>query len=107
VTGTFEPPSSKLKGAFSKQNWGDHSTTRTQRGHENVRRHSVFQKRIQNLKDKQWDDIFANALVLSERSHGREQKDSEDVESMEESDDGDELFDPKYDCPLDDSVMAV
>jgi hypothetical protein len=46
-------------------------------------------------------------MVLSKHSHGREQKDSEDVESMEELDHGDELFDPKYDCPLDDSVMAV
>jgi hypothetical protein len=32
---------------------------------------------------------------------------TEDVELMEESDDGDELFYPKYDRPLDWSAMAA
>jgi hypothetical protein len=48
ASGTFRPPGSKIEAAFSKQNWGDHSTTMS---HKTVKRHSVFQKRIMGLKD--------------------------------------------------------
>ena len=106
VSGTFAPPHSKIEAAFSKQNWGDHSTTQN---HKLVRRHSVFKKRIDTLKDRQWSDIIAAALEQVERSpqgKGLGQNDSEDVEGAEGSDEDDDndLFDPKYDGMADDLV---
>jgi hypothetical protein len=98
VTGSLDPPSSKSEAAFSKQNWGDHSHSRSLHNHENVKRHSVFLKCIQSLGDLEWDDTYAKALEQNgKRSLGEEQKDSEDVEGPEESDDDEDPFDPKYD----------
>ena len=105
MTGNFKLPSSRAEAAFSKLNWGDHTTTQS---NKTVKRHSVFQKRIQNLKDQQWDDIISTALEQVDRSlQVNEQKGSEDVEVAEESDDDEDLFDPKYDGIADGSFDAA
>lgn len=59
-----------------------------------VKRASVFLKRIQGLKDQQWDDIYKIALE-NHRDEAANQVDSEEVGSG--TSDDDELLDPLYD----------
>jgi hypothetical protein len=97
IEGKFQPPASKA-GAFSKVNWGDYDAV-SQRGTvTTVKRSSVFLKRIQNLKDQHWDDIYKAAI---ENCEGGSAKRGNSVEGNDEgtdaSDDDDELLDPLYD----------
>jgi hypothetical protein len=93
VKGSFQPPRSKA-GVFSKANSGDYNAA-SQRGVvTTVKRASVFLKRIQGLKDKQWEDIHKAALEHDEAAKL--------VISAEGNDEGDtseedELLDPLYD----------
>jgi hypothetical protein len=57
-----------------------------------VKRASVFLKRIQGLKDQQWDDIYKIALENHEAA-----KLVDSVEGGSGTSDDDELLDPLYD----------
>jgi hypothetical protein len=105
VTGNFKLPGLRAEAAFSKLNWGNHTTMQS---NKTVKCHSVFQKRIQYLKDQQWDDIISTALEQVDHSlQVNEQKGSEDVEMEEESDDDEDLFNLKYDGITDGSFDAA
>jgi hypothetical protein len=92
--GKFQPPASK-RGAFSKANWGDYDVV-SQRGTvTTVKRSSVFLKRIQGLKDQQWDDIYKTAMENREGGLAKV-ADSAEGNGTDASDD-DELLDPLYD----------
>ena len=93
--GKFQPPASKA-GAFSKMNWGDFDVV-SQRGVvTTVKRSSVFLKRIQGLKDQQWDDIYKAAIENREGDSKRGDSANGNDEG-DASDDDDELLDPLYD----------
>jgi hypothetical protein len=59
-----------------------------------VKRATVFLKRIQGLKDQQWDDIYKTAL---EDYEAAQLADSVKQGGSGTSDDDDELLDPLYD----------
>lgn len=59
-----------------------------------VKRASVFLKRIQGLKDQQWDDIYKITL---ENHEAAQLADSAEQGGSGTSDDDDELLDPLYD----------
>ena len=94
IEGTFNPPYSKAS-AFSKANWSDYEATSQCGVVTTVKRASVFLKRIQGLKDQQWDDIYKIAL---ENHKGVKQVDSSSEDGSDTSGDrdDDELFDPLY-----------
>jgi hypothetical protein len=92
--GSFKPPRSKA-GAFSKANWGNYDVTSQRGGVTTVKRGSVFLKRIQGLKDQQWDDIYKTALENYEDAKLVDSADG--AGSGASDDDDDELLDPLYD----------
>ncbi|KAF8488759.1 hypothetical protein F5888DRAFT_1893246 [Russula emetica] len=94
MEGTFKPPQSK-SGAFSKANWGDYDVLSPRGAAITVKRASVFLKKIQGLKDQQWDDIYKTAREI----HAKRVNSTEDDDEGGESDtsDDDELLDPLYD----------
>lgn len=94
MEGTFKPPQSK-SGAFSKANWGDYDVLSPRGAAITVKRASVFLKKIQGLKDQQWDDIYKTAREI----HAKRVNSTEDDDEGGESDtsDEDELLDPLYD----------
>ncbi|KAF8492953.1 hypothetical protein F5888DRAFT_1806402 [Russula emetica] len=94
MEGTFKPPQSK-SGAFSKANWGDYDVLSPRGAAITVKRASVFLKKIQGLKDQQWDDIYKTAQEI----HAKRVNSTEDDDEGGESDtsDDDELLDPLYD----------
>ena len=81
-------------------NWGDYTAESQQGVRTIVKRATVFLKKIQNLKDQQWDDIYKTAMENDERLKrlGADSGEciSEEDKSAVESDD-DELLDPLYD----------
>jgi len=95
VTGVFEVPTHRNESAFSKSNWDD-LITKTPTGIEKQRRASVFLRRIKNLKDEHWDDIFEAALAMREPG-ALAGKVLDLPEEEDDEDDDSELLDPKYD----------
>lgn len=92
--GKFQPPASK-PGAFSKANWGDYDVLSQKGTVTTVKRSSVFLKRIEGLKDQQWDDIYKAAMETREGGLD-DSGDSAEGKGTDASDD-DELLDPLYD----------
>jgi hypothetical protein len=96
--GRFDPPSLKISAAFSKANWGDFTATSVRGLEINIKRATLFLKRIEGLKSKQWDDIFTTA-VETVKCVGPAENDGEHGEGglCSSDDDDDELLDPMYD----------
>ena len=92
--GSFKPPRSK-SGAFSKANWGDYDAASQRGTTTTVKRASVFLKRIQGLKDQQWEDIYKTALENHELGKLVDSADGDEQGSDDSNDD--ELLDPLYD----------
>lgn len=97
ISGEFELPSDRKSSEFSKNNWGDY-TLITPRGDRIVKRSSVFLKAIKNLKDQQWVDIFKVAMSFraTAKQPSKAEKDEEELLSETDSDEYDELVDPRY-----------
>jgi hypothetical protein len=66
------------------------------RGDKVIKRLSVFLKTIASLKEQQWSDIFKVALLFATGKQAVLSKKDEPVLSETESDDGEELIDPRY-----------
>jgi hypothetical protein len=102
-------PSDRKSSEFSKNNWGDY-TLITPRGDRIVKRSSVFLKAIKNLKDQQWVDIFKVAMSFraTAKQPSKAEKDEEEPLSETDSDEYDELVDPRYiDKPVDVTVPST
>lgn len=94
IEGSFNPPCSKLD-AFLKANWGNYNISSARRASKAVKHVSIFLKRIQGLKDQQWDNIHKATLENHEAAKLADSAE-EDCEGYG-SDDEDELLDPLYD----------
>lgn len=92
--GIFNPPRLK-SGAFSKANWGDYDVVSPKGTATTVKRASVFLKRIQDLKDQHWNDIYATAMEIHKADS--KEVDSEGDEGSLGTSSEDELLDPLYD----------
>jgi hypothetical protein len=62
-----------------------------------VKRASVFLKKIESLKDQQWEDIYNTALENCEVVKQVGSAEGDDKEGGSDSSNDDELLDPMYD----------
>jgi hypothetical protein len=102
ISGTFQLPSDKKGAEFSRNNWDDYTfytkaTPAAPNTVHQVKRASTFLKAISGLQDQQWKDIFNVALSFQATGKPRRSV-KEDVQPVSEtdSDEDDELVDPRY-----------
>ena len=105
VTGTFTLPPDKRASKFSKTNWDDRSFKNPQGERTFFKRASVFLKSIKALKEEQWNDIFEVAMSFQTKRSSKSVNESEEEISETDSDEYDELVDPRYIPKLEEVVV--
>ena len=97
ISGKFTTPPDKKGAEFSKTNWGNYELYMLHGSKVFVKCATTFLKKINSLKDEQWDDIFKAALSF--QATGKQPKTvKEDEGQLSETDtnEEDELMDPQY-----------
>jgi hypothetical protein len=98
-------PSDKRASEFSKTNWDDRSFKNPQGERTFFKRVSVFLKSIKALKEEQWIDIFEVAMSFQTKRSSKSANESDEEISETDSDEYDELVDPRYNPKSDEVVV--